>query len=390
MYSRALQTFIIMIATVTTAAATAIFLPSLPALTTYFHTTSDLTQLAIPLALFGAFVATPIVGSLSDHYGRLPVMKGGMLVFLLGTAACIFAPTLPLFLLARFVQGCGSATSFIVGWALIPDIYPKDESTKIITWMGAGISVSPVVAPVIGGYLQDLWGWQASFIVILALVLIVVGLLLCVPSPQEEEPKRGTLPLLDLLKSYAEILKHRNFLIYSSLFSLIACGEWCYLTMVPFYFEKSLFLLPSVFGIYLAGSATFKIIGTFLTPLVLKSIGDTKTIRIGVYFTLAGSLSLLLISVIAPTSPLFIVASFGLYVFGGSLLWGPSTARALQHFEKSRGAASAVRGLAMTLFFTLGGFVGSFLNDGALGFLAIFLCAMAFSCWWAFSKLDNS
>lgn len=390
MSSRTLQTFIVMVATIATAAATAIFLPSLPSLAIYFQTSNDLTQLAVPLALFGAFVATPIVGSLSDHYGRLPVMMGGMLVFLIGTAACIFSPTLPFFLIARFIQGCGGATSFIVGWALIPDIYPKDESTKIITWMGAGISVSPVLAPVIGGYLQDLWGWQASFILILTLIVIIIGLLFCVPSSSEKNTPRGTLPLLDLLKNYVEILQHRNFLIYSSLFSLLACGEWCYLTMIPFYFEKTLFLLPSVFGIYLAGSAAFKIVGTFLTPMLLKSIGDTKTIKIGIFFTLIGSLSLLLISFFAPTSPLFIVGSFGLYIFGGALLWGPSTAKALQHFEKSRGAASAVRGLLMTLFFTLGGFAGSFLNDGSLILLASFLCAMAFSCWFAFSNLDNS
>ena len=387
MTSRTLQTILVVLVALAMVSATDIFLPSLPSMTIYFGASEDTTQLAIPIYLFGSLLGAPTLGILSDHFGRRPVMLWGIGLFLFGTALCIYSSTLPIFLSARFIQGFGAIVSPVVGWAIIQDLYPADESAKIMSWMGSIVSVAPLVAPGLGGYIHIAFGWQGNFFLIFLFAAMTLILMFFLKPKTEVRSKKEKLSPLTTFKTYARIIMDKSFLFYVSFFALLTCGEWCYLTLIPFYFENSLHLSPNIFGLYLSASASFYILGTLLTPMILNWLGIRKTIAVGIGLALGGSSGLLCISFLAPTFPHLIVIAVGLYFMGTAVIWGPCTSRALQRFENIRGAASAARGLLLTASFALGGFIGSLLDDSSIIPLAFFLLTTAIGCWVIFQRL---
>ena len=142
-----------------------------------FGVSVDQMQLSIPLYLIGSLLAAPFLGLLSDFVGRRPVMLWSTMLFLLGTGLCIFSLSLPIFLIGRMLQGFGAVAASAVGWALIQDLYPRDESAKIMSWMGTIISAVPLIAPALGGYIHTLFGWQANFMLIFCLATFTLILI---------------------------------------------------------------------------------------------------------------------------------------------------------------------------------------------------------------------
>jgi DHA1 family bicyclomycin/chloramphenicol resistance-like MFS transporter len=386
MNSRFFQSLIVTLAAMTTIASTDIFLPSLPDITIYFSTTPEHIQLSITLALLGALVGAPLMGSLSDYYGRKSMLLAGMLIFFFATMGCVYAPSMVSFLAFRFLQGIGSTASFVIGWAIIQELYPKDESAKMMSWIGSIIGVSPMIAPTLGGYIHVLFGWRANFVLIASLAGLLAVLIILSRPPLAIVVKGNSPSPMTLLRNYKFIFKDRVFMLYLSFFSLLNCGLWAYLTLVPFYFETILHLSPHIFGLYLSVGPLFYMLGTFFTPILLRYVDVMQTIFLGVMFALGGSIGLLCTALFIPHSPLLITFFIGFYILGIAVVWGPSTSRALQKFEDMRGAASAVRGLFVTFFFAVGSLVGSFLNNSLI-LLAFFLIAIALLCCHNFRRL---
>lgn len=389
MNSRTLQMIVVMVASLATIAATDIFLPSLPSMATYFSASVDATQLVVPMYLMGSLVAAPFMGTLSDIYGRQRILFWGMALFVLGTVACMIAPSLTFLLYARFLQGFGSIVSSVVGWALLQDIYPADEGAKFISWAGSVSCIAPLLAPALGGYIQIVFGWQGNFFVIFMCAVSTLFLMLYSKSETKPVSGRKKMSSLTTLKTYGTIITDKPFLFYISFFSLLGSGEWCYLTIIPFYFENTLHISPNVFGLYLSTSAAFYVLGSVVTPWILKHIDLNRTLAFGLKITFGAGLFMLFISLFMASYPLLIALAMGLYFFGTSIVWGPSVSRALQRFEEDRGAASAVRSFLNMTAFATGGFVGSFLNDSTLVVLALLLILMAGICWLIFQNLTK-
>jgi len=385
--NRTIQMLLVMFGSLSTVAASDIFLPSLPSIAVYFSASEDMTQLSIPIFLISSVIGAPLLGILSDKFGRRPVMLSGLTLFLFGTILCAFAPNLPFFLTARLFQGFGAVVSPVVGWAIIQDLYKREEGARIMSWMGAVISIGPFVAPGLGGYIHVAFGWQGNFIFIFlfsALILILMILFkpqLTMPLRSEKVFSRSTLIV------YGRILKDIPFVCYISLFGILTCGQWCFLTVIPFYFENTLGLSPDVFGLYISGSSSAFIIGTLITPSLLKKIGAEKTMILGAILPLLGTTFLLLSSALLTPSPLLITVSFGTYCLGTAIIWGPSTSRALQLFPDIRGSSSAVRSIIISGSFAIGGLSGSLMNDSSIFPLSFFLLAMAILCWIVLKKV---
>jgi MFS family permease len=271
-----------------------------------------------------------------------------------------------LFIFARFIQGIGAVAPSVVGWVMIQDLYPGDEGSKILSWVGAIVSVGPFAAPSLGGYVHTMYGWQGNF---LGLLIFTIPLTFGWTMVKINGPVKTVDQRLSLGKTFATyqmILKNKIFLGYVFMFSLLGAGEICYLTVSPFYFEKVLHLSPDVFGLYLSGSASFYIFGTLCTNSIMKKFGVEITLKIGAMIAVLGSLILVGTALFIPHTINMVALSFCFYFFGAAIVWGPSTSRAIQQFESEKGSASAVRSLILMGFFSLGGFIGSLLNDISL------------------------
>lgn len=366
MFAKFLVPLLIGVAMSVSWAATDIYLPSLPRISDYFSVSEDITQLTLPVYLLGSLIATPFFGAYADAYGRKKILLFGMGLFILGSALSTFSPSIGFLILFRFLQGAGACASFVIGWAIVQDLYPAEQGAKVMSRMAMTFTAIPLVAPSLGGYIEVNFGWRANFVVIFLAASLSALMILTKLKTISPLQRASRLRPPEIFRTYRRILTNKMFLAYVLIFAWLCAGEWVYLTIAPFYFVDTLGFSPKIFGFLLSGLGLSYVVGTMTAPLLIDRVGMDKTILIGLGLSLAGSLDLLATYFFFPRSAVWISSSVILYFIGMSFAFGPVTSKALQQFGDARASASAVRSLTITTACALGGFAGSYFEDATL------------------------
>ncbi|MDD9923709.1 MAG: multidrug effflux MFS transporter [Boseongicola sp.] len=183
------------------------FLPSLPAMTTYFDTDYGIMQLSVSLYLAGTAVLQLIIGPISDHLGRRPVVLGSLAVFVLASIGCLLSPSIEVFLAFRMLQGT-VVVGLVLSRAIVRDLYDQDESASMIGYVTMGMALVPMVAPTIGGILDQLFNWQATFVL---LAVAGVGAFVVCFFDQGETVRGEPRSFMEQVRDYPELLKSRRF-----------------------------------------------------------------------------------------------------------------------------------------------------------------------------------
>jgi DHA1 family bicyclomycin/chloramphenicol resistance-like MFS transporter len=140
-----------------------LFFPVIPAIKRAMGIGDAYAQLTFSIALFGMAFATLFYGSLSDRYGRRPVLLSGLGLFLIGSVVSAFAPT-PLALVAgRLVQAIGAGCALTLTRAIARDAYRAEHLVKAIAYLTMFGTLGPMISPIIGGFLTELLGWRSVF-----------------------------------------------------------------------------------------------------------------------------------------------------------------------------------------------------------------------------------
>jgi DHA1 family bicyclomycin/chloramphenicol resistance-like MFS transporter len=139
------------------------YLPTLPAMSVYFRTTSSMVQLGLTTSMAGLAAGQLFFGPLSDKYGRHPVLSVALMLFLLSTAGCIFSENILQFITLRFLQGVSGAGGVVLSRSIAADKYSARELAGVLAVIGGINGVATVAAPIAGGFLADASGWQGIF-----------------------------------------------------------------------------------------------------------------------------------------------------------------------------------------------------------------------------------
>ena len=351
------------------------FLPSIPQIAQYFHVSESTAQFSIILFFVGQLALTLFWGALADKLGHQKVFNIGVYVFLFGTVLCALSTSISSFLIGRIIEGLGSGVAPVVGLAIIQSMYPNDKSTRIMSVVGGIIALAPMIAPSIGGQIERLWGWRGNFYCILFMVTLIV---ICFRKlPKEKNKIKQKKIDKNVFQIYAQIISNKIFTSWIYIFAFLACGQWCFITITPFFYKDELGLAPSIIGALMTLSSMFFITGAFSVNKILRYISVDTLIRFGTKISILGGIGLLLLHLFNCYSPILISLSFGIYLLGASLLWGSTSSKALQCFKESLGSASAVRSLFLISFFALGSYLGTFISSKNLLFVSILLIICA-------------
>ncbi|AIL12919.1 hypothetical protein IM40_04380 [Candidatus Paracaedimonas acanthamoebae] len=383
------STILIILAFIVTIIATDIYLPSFPAMAIFFNCSPDALQLSIPFYMLGGLLSTPIFGIFSDHFGRKWTIIWGLGAFILGSSLCLGASSLILLLIGRFVQGIGGIAVPVVGWAAIQDHYPGQKGATVMSWIGCIVSLGPLLAPSLGGYIDTAFGWRGNFFFIFGFALCILILMIFYLSEHKGPIQKKEIDTAEVIHSYTVVFKNKKFLAYIILYSCLICGELCYLTIIPFFFQSRMYLTSDFIGIYISSVSIAYFAGTFLASQTIQRIGVNKSILVGIIVAFIGALTLLFLSFFQSLFLIPILLAIGFYMAGAALVWGPTTSAALQLFTERKGAASAVRSLVITSALGIGGFVGSVLDDFSIKPLAIFLVLMCILSLFLYFYLDK-
>lgn len=286
------------------------YAPSMPAMVHFFGSSVSAIQLTITVFLLALGIGQLVLGPLSDHYGRRVVLIAGVAVFLVGTLICIFADAIWPLMVGRAVQGLGIASCAMTATTLIGDVFAGEEVDRVTSYFSLTYGLVPILSPVIGGHIQDLWGWQANFWFML--IFIGVAFVLIVLKLPETHPPGTRSPLkpLELLRGYTTVLTNPLYMSAVSGITVSWSMIISFSVIGPFLLQDRLHLSAYLYGwsALLVGLGFF--LGNLLNTALLKHHGTDAILRLGLAISLLVSLVMLaialtgfvhLITVMAPT-----------------------------------------------------------------------------------------
>jgi DHA1 family bicyclomycin/chloramphenicol resistance-like MFS transporter len=318
------------------------YIPGFAAIARELHTDPGHVQLSMTSFFLALSVGQILYGPLSDAIGRRRPVFAGLGVFIAASAVAAFSPTIGALIAARFFQGIGAAATAVVPLAVIRDEYTGPDAARLLSLAMLALSVSPILAPALGGLLVQFGSWRLIFG---ALIMVAgAGLVLAARLLPETLPPAARVPVrpLRILVTYGRLLRSRRFLLP------ILCGGcaqvvlFVFISGAPFVFVTLHGLAPSVFGAIFALHAMGLIGISQLNAMLMRRFGVMRLL-LGSCACLAAAASVLLVLMLAgDTSPWRLVAlTLTMFVALGPI-GGPAFLLAMEPFGEIAGSAAAL------------------------------------------------
>lgn len=317
-----------------------IFLPSLSAMAIHFDSDYAVMQLAVSGYLAGTALLQLVIGPLSDLFGRRPVLIGAIVILLIGTLVCTFAPNLTVFMIGRLLQTT-IVSGFVLARAMVRDMVPMEEAASMIGYVTMGMSLVPMVGPTIGGVLSDLFGWQASFaalfilgIAVLALVLVDLG----------ETNHSRVASFSQQFRAWPDLIRSRRFWGYALTATFASGVFFAFLGGAPFVGTVILKMTPAVLGLHFFLTAAGYMVGNFLSGRYARRIGVTLMMLTGNIISILGILLAILLTFLFENEPLSFFGPLFLVGIGNGVTLPSANAGMVSVRPHLAGSASGLGG----------------------------------------------
>jgi MFS transporter, DHA1 family, multidrug resistance protein len=320
-----------------------IFLPSLPVMAAHFDAPYRLIQLSVALYLGVNAVLQVFIGPISDRFGRRPVMLGSIIVFVLATIGTLLATSVEVFLAFRAVQAVIVA-GLVVGRAVVRDMVPQEEAASMIGYVTMGMAVVPMVGPMVGGLLEELFAWQASFVLLLACGVLVLWLAW---ADMGETAVHRSSSFAAQFRQYPELLTAPRFWGYTLTAAFASGAFFAYLGGAPYVGSEVFSLSPAALGFYFGAPALGYAAGNFISGRYSVRFGINRMVLWGTLLTCAGLAVLLGLDIAGARHP---AVFFGFMTFvglGNGMVLPNATAGMLSVRPRLAGSASGLGGAIM-------------------------------------------
>lgn len=263
-----------------------LFMPVIPAVKAALGLSEALAQLTFSIALFSMAFATLVYGSLSDRYGRRPVLLSGLCLFLVGSAISAVADSIGVLVVGRLVQAVGAGCGITLVRAIAQDVYGSARLVKAIAYLTMAYTIGPMIAPMVGGVLIDALGWRSVFGFALgAGGLIALGAYLAVF--ESRPPSSATRSGGNVLANYWTLLRHPRFTAFV-LQSGFCTGAFLVAATAASGLMKELLHRPSAeFGLYFLLFPFGFLSGNFITSRIGNRVANETMVLAGSVLSLA-------------------------------------------------------------------------------------------------------
>ena len=323
-----------------------LYVPSLPAITHYFHVNSGLTQLTIGFYVLGYGVGQLFLGVLSDSFGRRKILLLSGIFYMLFSLSASISPNIYMLILCRFLQGVCIAGLGAVCRAMAADCFlDKLALTKAITYYSISWALGPIIGPFIGGYLQHYFNWKADFYFFFLYGLFVFTyIVFLVPETFFDLQPFHPVKIFRIMK---KISISPLFLIYTFLASLIYGILVVFNVIGPFLIQGELKYSAVSYGYIALFLGLLYFLGNILNRYLINYFEPTKVS----YFAIVCAFPIMLIALFFDRfinmNLINILIPILLLFFCCGIALSNTTARCMSLFREMAGTASAVFGFFM-------------------------------------------
>jgi MFS transporter, DHA1 family, multidrug resistance protein len=315
-----------------------LYVPSLALVAAGLAVSAGSVQLTMSAVLVGFSLGSVLYGPLSDKYGRKPILCVGVAIYIVASVAAALAPSLAWLVALRVAQGFGASAGMVLARAIILDRWSGDEASRAMSWVQMFAFLTPVIAPIVGGYLATLGHWPAAFWVHAgAGVLCLAATLTLLPRVR----RTRELSVLQSIAAYGTILKDRYALAFMACTGLSFVGVIAFVSNSSFVLVDYFGLEPHQFGLSFAFVMLGASVGAYLNGRLVVEVGITRLLSFGTVLVGVGGLSGV-VAVAAGGGVFAVLIPSLIYISGIGFVLSNAMARTLSRFPGSFGAASAV------------------------------------------------
>ena len=356
-------TFIALFAITISGIGVDLLAPSLPAISTFFQVPDAYAKMTIGIYFVGFGIGQFLFGIPSDSYGRKPMLIIGTILFFIASMLAPFSHNMAILLVLRGVQGIGAASCSAISKTLFADILTGKKLAIALSYLSVVWGMGPIVAPLIGGYLQFYFDWQANFYFFSAFsgILLLTVVFFLKETHLEPTPFRPKV----FAKKIKKVLSHHSYVG-----AIIALGIGYGMIVVfnvvgPFLIQNVLGYNAAVYGHVALFVAIAYFLGSIINRILLSRLSLRTIVRIGLLISLIASSAFVFISYEFRMNLYNFSIPFCVILFGIGLVSPNLMAKCMMLFPQSRGIASAIMGTAFSIIAAISSVTVGFLKGNS-------------------------
>lgn len=320
-----------------------LYLPSMPGMSAALGVDYAAIQFTLSVYLAAVALGQLVIGPVSDRYGRRPVLIGGLVLFVVGSIICMLAPNITVLNVGRVIQALGGCAGITLSRAIVRDMYDRTRAASMIAYVTMGMAVAPMIAPTIGGLLEALHGWRASFAFLTVFGLIT--LLIVLRMLHETNPWKGQATSADqLINGYRKLVGISSFWGFALTAGLTSASFFAFVGGAAYVVINLMERTPVEYGLYFGLVSVGYMVGNYCSGKFVTKVGPQRMIRLGAMLSLIAVTMMAGLYAVDDMQPAFIFVPTTLLGMGNGLVLPSCIAGAVSVKPEMAGAASGLAG----------------------------------------------
>ncbi|OXB08669.1 multidrug effflux MFS transporter [Flavobacterium plurextorum] len=348
------------------------YLPGFSDIAKDLNTTVAKVSMSLSSYFVGISAGQLLYGPLLDRFGRKKPLFIGLLVYILASLGCIYVTNIDSFIFLRFVQAIGSCAATVASVAMVRDLFPVKDIPKVFSLLMLVVGLSPMLAPTVGGYVTEDFGWHTVFLILMFMgIFILAASQIGLPNTYKPDPSISLKPK-PIITNFLKVLKEPQFYTYAFTGAIAFSGLFSYVAASPIIFMDIYHVDAKTYGWIFAFMSVSFIGSSQLNSILLKRFSSEQMIYGALISQSVVSIVFLILSL---NNLLGLYETIGmLFLFLACLgISNPNTAGlTLAPFAKNTGSASALMGAIQLGIGAFASFaIGIFVKDSIAPMVAI-------------------
>jgi DHA1 family bicyclomycin/chloramphenicol resistance-like MFS transporter len=321
------------------------YLPALPRIGAQLQGSASMVQLSLTALLAGLAAGQLVMGPLSDRLGRRKPLLVGVAGFVLTSLACALAPSVPMLVALRFMQGLAGSVGIVIARAVVRDLYDGAAAVRFFSRLMLVMGIAPIVAPVAGAQILQVMSWRGVFVVLAVLGLLVLATA-AAGIPETCPPERRSRGGIGASAwSMVKMLRDRELVGYALASGFAFAAMFAYISASPFVVQNIYGGSPGSFSLIFALNSVGLIVSSQVNGWLAGRAAPRTVLAAGLGTTLVAGLGIL--AVVAAGLPQLWALVLGLFVLVSSMgfVMPNASVLALSGHPEAAGAASALLGV---------------------------------------------
>lgn len=319
------------------------YLPSFPDMATDFSVTQAEIAHSLAIFLFAFAIGTLAWGPLMDRFGRLGCAMLSLTGFSIASLVCAFASDYQMFMTGRLLQGLLASGSMIAGHAMVRDLFHGAEAQKVMSKVMLLFAIAPGLAPIIGGWLHDMFGWRSVFYFLTSYGVIAATLLAYLGKETLDPDHQQSIHPKAIASAYQSALLHPSFRLLVLSLSITFGGLFVYIAGSATLVYDILKLNAQDFAVFFVPMVAGMMLGTAWVNHYAHRIAMQKMIYIAFAILMGAAVINTLLTLFGVANQVSIITPLVFYAFGIAVMMPNLSIMIMDCFPKNRGMANAVR-----------------------------------------------